>query len=545
MAQQMADPMDPAMADLNPFVTALMTDMYQISMTYSYWKQKRHELPCCFDLFFRKNPFKGGYTVFGGLEEVLLFVSSFSYSETDILYLKTLMDYAPEEFFTFLAGLDCSEVTVSAVDDGSIAFPRLPMIRVEGPLAICQLLETTFLTLTNYPSLMATNASRFKLAAPGKILLEFGLRRAQGPDGGMSASKYAYLGGFNGTSHVLAGKRYNIPVSGTIAHSYICSFTSLDDIFLKKLVKVNGTSVDFVELVLKWRDELLSPEKKTHEGELAAFISYAIARPTGFLALIDTYDTLKCGNINFFACVLALDECGYKAIGIRLDSGDLAALSIGVRDYWKAQAKKYNKDWMAKMNIFASDGINETKLKAFGDHQIDGFGIGTNLVTCQAQPALGCVFKLVEINSKPCIKLSANIAKVTLPSKKDTYRFYASDGKPICDVFLNASEKAPEPNTVFQAYTPFIMPTEQKTTDITPAKVETMLSKYWGKSDGNKAKMLKEIPTLSKRRTNVLEGLKLFGPNYATIEEPQVYPTYVSGKLYKILHDLWKNAKVS
>lgn len=228
-------------------------------------------------------------------------------------------------------------------------FPREPLLRVEGPLAICQLLETTLLNLVNYPSLVATNAARMRMAAGSdKELLEFGLRRAQGPDGGLSASKYAYLGGFNASSNVLAGKLYGIGVKGTHAHSFVMAHSSMADL-ATTVIRINNTGeeVEFVSVVLAIRDKL-DPTHSTNNGELAAFIAYAQAFPSGFLALIDTYDTLNSGLINFAIVAVALlkvsifkssssaegegvGEGGLafkiKPVGIRLDSGDLAYLS--------------------------------------------------------------------------------------------------------------------------------------------------------------------------------------------------------------------------
>ncbi len=279
------------------------------------------------------------------------------------------------------------------------------MIRVEGPIFKTQLLETTLLTLVNYASLVATNAARFRQAtAPGKILLEFGLRRAQGPDGGLSASKYCYLGGFDGTSNVLAGKLYGIPVRGTHAHAFVNSYESMNGLTERELYNPStGKSYPFANMCLKYLKELgpilkILPEE-TNKGELAAFVSYAIAFPTYFLALVDTYDVLKSGLPNFLAVARALHECNYKAIGLRLDSGDLAYLSLEVRSQFREAAKNYQIDYFEHFTIVASNDINEETLVSLEKqgHSIDSFGIGTHLVTCQKQPALGCVYKLVEV----------------------------------------------------------------------------------------------------------------------------------------------------
>lgn len=182
---------------------------------YAYWKDGRQDLPAVFDLFFRKNPFRGEFTIFAGLDEALGLLNTFRFTASDMVYLKSVLPDAEPEFFTYLQGLTCAPLKVFALKEGSVTFPRIPVLRLEGPLGLCQLLETPLLNLLNYASLIATNAARFRKAAgKDKTLLEFGLRRAQGPDGAMSASKYSYMAGFDGSSNVLAGKLHNIPIRG-------------------------------------------------------------------------------------------------------------------------------------------------------------------------------------------------------------------------------------------------------------------------------------------------------------------------------------------
>jgi nicotinate phosphoribosyltransferase len=278
-----------------------------------------------FDLFFRTNPFKGEFTVFAGLEEALKLLSTFRFSASDIAYLRTAMPSAEEGFWPWLAALDCSAVRLYAVAEGTVVFPREPLLRVEGPLAVCQLLETTLLNLCNFASLVTTNAARMRLAAGvDATVLEFGLRRAQGPDGAMSASRYAFMGGCDATSNVAAGKAFGVPIRGTHAHSMVCAYTSLEDLSTRML-----GDKDIVALALKYREEL--GFHIASKGEMAAFIAFAQAFPKNLLCLVDTYDTLNSGVPNYICVALALLECGYEPRGIRLDSGDLAYLSKEAR----------------------------------------------------------------------------------------------------------------------------------------------------------------------------------------------------------------------
>ena len=387
----------------NPFVTALLTDLYQITMAYAHWKNNRHNDPATFELFFRKNPFAGEYTVFAGLDECLKHLAHFSFSVEDVDYIKSLpqMKNCNPGFFDWLLLLDASEVNVYAMKDGTVCFPREPLLVVEAPLAVGQLLETTLLALVNFPSLVATNAARMVRAAtdshrvPPTTLIgrkrtptcvEFGLRRAQGPDGAMSASKYCQIGGFTGTSNVQAGKTLDIPVSGTHAHAFVQAYSNLDEVkTLTVTHKDTKESILLLPLIREQRDFLSEEEDMayacTNDGELAAFTAYAAAFPDSFLCLVDTYDTLQSGLLNFIIVASVLfEKCGYRPKGIRLDSGDLAYLS-------KECARVLESfPWAWTCSIVASNDINEESLYALNkqEHAINVYGIGTNLVTCQA-----------------------------------------------------------------------------------------------------------------------------------------------------------------
>ncbi|XP_013176961.1 PREDICTED: nicotinate phosphoribosyltransferase 2 isoform X4 [Papilio xuthus] len=534
------------MARQNGIVQPLLTDLYQITMAYAYWKSGKVNDVAVFDLFFRTNPFQGEFTIFAGLEECLKFLENFHYSDSDIDYLmQTLPDNIEPEFYAYLKDLTCKDIKLSAIEEGSVVFPRVPLLRIEGPLIVAQLLETTLLTLVNFASLMATNAARYRMVAGKNVsLLEFGLRRAQGPDGGLSASKYAYVGGFDGTSNVLAGKMFNIPVKGTHAHSFVTSFSTLQDISSAALRHAETQEqCDLLQLAADWRRRIsaildVSPDEAS-DGELAALISYAVAFPTGFLALVDTYDVKRSGLLNFCAVALALNDCGYRAVGIRIDSGDLAYLSVLARNTFEQIAEAFKLNWFAKLTIVASNDINEDTILSLNEqgHKIDCFGIGTHLVTCQRQPALGCVYKLVEINGQPRIKLSQDVGKVTIPGHKEAYRLFGADGHALIDLLQRSSEPAPIIGQKVLCRHPF---QESKRAYVIPSKVEHLYKVYW--SEG---RICVRPKPLSEVRARVQASLRTLRQDIKRNLNPTPYKVAVSDDLYSFIHDLWlQNAPI-
>ena len=529
----------------NCIVQPLLTDLYQITMAYAYWKSGKTQEHAVFDLFFRKNPFNGEFTIFAGLEECVKFVDKFSYSKSDIDYIRQVLpSNVEEEFYGYLGNLTAKGVSLYAMQEGSVVFPRIPMLRVEGPLIVVQLLETTLLNLVNYASLITTNASRFRMAANKLNLFEFGLRRAQGPDGALSASKYSYIGGFDGTSNVLAGKLFNIPVKGTHAHSYVTSFNSLDELTTKNLApNKGGKPVDFVDLAVSWRKKIVSifnvMLSEVNNGEFAAFISFAIAFPNSYLALVDTYDVKKSGLINFSAVALALGDLGYEPVGIRLDSGDLAYLSLVAREVFTQISKDFKRPSFAELMIMASNDINEETILSLNEqgHEIDSFGIGTHLVTCQKQPALGGVYKMVEINGQARIKLSHDVDKVTIPGKKDAYRLYGDNNLALIDLLQISSEDPPEVGKKVLCRHPF---QESKRAFVTPSKVENLLQLYW--KDG---KICQPLPNMQEIKERVVNSLKILRPDIRRALNPTPYKVAVSDNLYHYLHNLWlENAPI-
>lgn len=527
-------------SSLNPIVNALLTDMYQLRMAYAHWIHKRHDEHAVFDLFFRKNPFLGEYCIFAGLDEVLAFLDTYKFTEDDVIYLKSIMPDCNSGFFDWLLHIDYKQLKVYSIEQGTVVFPREPLIRVEGPLAVGQLIETTLLNLVNFPSLIATNAARMRIAAgPSKCLLEFGLRRAQGPDGALSASKYSYLGGFDGTSNVLAGKlNSDIQVKGTHAHAYVMSYTSLDDLKTSTIVDPYDSTkvIEFKELVLSMR-ELIYPilAAAGNDGELAAFISYAQAVPNGLIALVDTYDTIHSGIPNFLCVAAALVKIGYKPVGIRLDSGDLAYLSKTARTYFKKIDKLFNTvDIYSKLQIVASNDLKEDVLLSLNieGHEIDTFGIGTNLVTCYDQPALGCVYKLVEINGIPRIKLSQDLEKIVIPCKKNVYRLYGIDGSPLLDYMQMTDEEAPVVGQKILCRHPFHA---NKRAYATPSKVQPLLQLVYDGEVG----IVKNAATLNQAREACQQQMKQLRQDHVRSLNPTPYKVSLSQRLYDFMHQLW------
>lgn len=566
----------------------MLTDLYQLTMAYAYWKSGRHEENAVFDMFFRKNPFGGEFTVFAGLEEVLRLLSSFRFTESDIAYLRDGIRYSesegrdkfdkaiedglirktrdgyeqyvfsssgiPEwtpvkppsgpvkvkapmgecedEFFEWLSKIDCSKIKIRSFREGSVVFPRLPLLTVEGPVAIAQLLETPLLTLVNYPSLIATKAARMRLAAGDGInLMEFGLRRAQGPDGGVSASKYSFIGGFDSTSNVISGKLFGIPISGTHAHSFVSSFSSLEELSSHSVRDVDGNERDILGPALRYRKEL--GYEGTNEGELAAFIAYASAFPSAFLALADTYDIMKSGIPNFICVALALEEAGRRPLGIRIDSGDLAYFSKEIRKTFREIDERYGNGFSSLL-IVASNDIDEPTLASLNqqNHEMNSFGIGTHLVTCKGQPALGGVYKLVEFNGHPRIKISQDQEKTTIPYKKSPYRLYGEESFPILDLMMTAGEEPPKAGERILCRHPYY---GEKRVYVVPKRVEPLHCLVW---DGKRTVSEQPISAVKEYCRSQINGLR---KDHLRSLNPTPYKVSLSDRLYEQLYAIRQN----
>jgi nicotinate phosphoribosyltransferase len=380
-------------------LSPLLTDLYQLTMAYGYWKLNIHDREAVFQQIFRKNPFGGNYAVACGLATVIDFLKDWHFSADDLSYLATLTAsdgsvLFPQEFLDYLAQLRFT-CDIDAISEGTVVFPHLPLLRIKGPLLQGQLIESSLLNIINFQSLIATKASRVCRAAQGDSVLEFGMRRAQGPDGALSASRAAYIGGCEATSNVLAGKLFGIPVRGTHGHSWVTAFPD----------------------------------------ERSAFEAYAQVMQKNCVLLVDTYNT-HTGIEHAIEIGKKLRAQGSELLGIRLDSGDLAALSIDARQMLDAAG-------FESTRIVASNSLDEhviEKLKKNGA-QISVWGVGTHLSTGYDQPSLDGVYKLTALRDAAGhwqykLKLSEQAVKISNPGIYQVRRFFR-DGQQLMDVMYD------------------------------------------------------------------------------------------------------------
>jgi nicotinate phosphoribosyltransferase len=464
---------------------ALLTDYYEITMAFGYWKSGMAETEAAFHISFRENPFGGGFTVACGLERVLEYLSDFAFDASDLEYLGGIRDrkgnrMLEPEFLSYLGSLKLA-CDVDAVPEGTTVFPQEPILRIQGPLLQCQILESALLNILNFQSLIATKAARVVLAAGGDPVLEFGLRRAQGFDGALSASRAAYIGGCAATSNVLAGKLYGIPVAGTHSHSWVMAFDSEEE----------------------------------------AFRQYARILPDNCIFLVDTYQTLS-GVRHAAQVAQELRARGSELIGIRLDSGDLAALSQEARTI-------LDQAGFPKAQIVASNELDETIIESL-KHQgakIDVWGVGTKLATAFDQPALGGVYKLSALR-KPGggwddkMKISDQAAKSSTPGILQVRRFRRA-GQNIGDEILEEGSCPPgecvivDPGDSTRREN---IPADAESADLLVPVVRAGKVVYPGQK-------LEEI----RRRT--AENLALFPPGIKRFIYPHRYPVGLELGLYR------------
>lgn len=469
----------------------MMTDLYQLTMMYGYFKHGMKDYRAAFDLFYRKHDDTTAYAVAAGLEQAIEYINNLSFTPEDLSYLRSLQMF-DEDFLKMLADFKFTG-DIEAVREGTMVFPMEPILRVYAPIMEAQLVETALLNIINHQTLIATKAARVRMAAANDSVLEFGLRRAQGPDAGIYGARAAIIGGCDATSNVMTGEMFDIPVKGTHAHSWVMSFDS----------------------------------------ELEAFRTYADTFPDGCLLLVDTYDTLKSGVPNAIKVFDELKAAGHKPVGIRLDSGDMAYLS-------KSARKMLDDAGHSDTQIFASGDLDEEviwDLKAQGA-KIDVWGVGTRLITSLDTPALGGVYKLCAEEKHgrvyPRLKISDNPAKVTLPGLKKLYRVYLKEtGKAFADLIALEDEvyDASQPLTLFD-------PEETwKTTTLTEYTIRDLHVPVY-----KNGRQVYQCPPLQEIKAYAKQESETFWAEYKRLHRPHRYKVDLSQPLYDLRRELLEAA---
>lgn len=466
----------------------MMTDFYEITMANGYLASGYENMEAVFDLFFRKVPDNGGFAIFAGLEQVVEYLDNLSFSEEDLDYLRSFGIFS-EEFLAYLKNFKFA-CDVWAMPEGTPIFPYEPIVTVRGPIMQAQFIETMLLTTINHQSLIATKANRVVRAAQGKPVMEFGARRAQGHDGAIYGSRAAFIGGCQGTSCVISSMEFDIPASGTMAHSWVQSF----------------------------------------DDEYNAFLAYANVYPSQCVLLVDTYNVLKSGIPN---AIKVFDEVlkpkGIRPQGIRIDSGDIAYLSKKARGLLDAAG-------YSDVPIIVSNSLDETIIQNLILQQasVDIFAVGENLITSQSSPVFGGVYKLAAVGSSgklsPRIKKSETLEKVTLPDFKKVYRFFSKEtGRNVADLIALHDEKIECENgiTLFDPMAPW---KKKHLTDVTVQELQIQIYQN--------GKRVYELPTLKQIQTNCLSLVDKLWDEVKRFEYPHRYYVDLSQKLWDLKNRL-------
>ncbi len=467
----------------------MMTDLYQLTMMYGYYKEGMQNNEGIFDLFFRPKE-DIVYAVMAGTESVIQYINNLHFTNEDIAYLRSL-NLFDEDFLAYLKEMRFIG-ELYAMPEGTIVFPYEPLVRVRAPIMQAQLIETAMLTFVNHQTLIATKASRICYAANGDSVLEFGLRRAQGADAGIFGARAAIIGGCNATSNVLTGQLFDIPVSGTHAHSWVMSFPD----------------------------------------EISAFRAYARIFPDTCLLLVDTYDTLKSGVPNAIKVFDELRASGHEPVGVRLDSGDLAYLS-------KKTRKMLDDAGYPKAVIAASSDLDEfliRDLKTQGSC-ISVWGVGTRLITSEGNPALGGVYKMSGevVNGKlvPKIKISDNPAKVTNPGYKKVFRLYDKDGMAVADL-IALNEETIDESKALRIFDPVQTYKNMTLTDFTARELLVPIF-----VDG---KQVYDCPDIHQISAYAKKEFASMWDEYKRLLMPHTYKVDLSDDLYDLKQRLLRDA---
>ncbi len=469
----------------------LLTDLYELTMGYGFFKEKRHEQTVAFDLFFRQNKLIT-YSLAAGLQQAIEYVENLHLTEDDVAYLKGL-NLFDDEYINYLKNMRFTG-DIYAVREGEAVFPGEPILTVKAPVIQAQFLETALLNIINHQTLIATKSSKICRVAKGDTVMEFGLRRAQGPDAGIYGARAAVIGGCQSTSNVLAGQMFSIPVSGTMAHSWIMNFPS----------------------------------------EFEAFKAYADAFPENCLLLVDTYDTLRSGVPNAIKTFQYLKERGHAPKGIRLDSGDLAYLS-------KKARKMLDDAGFENTVICASGDLDETSIESLKSQgaKIDVWGVGTKLITSEDMPALGGVYKLVAVYEDgkeiPKIKISDNTAKITNPAVKQVYRIMdKASGKAVADLIALKGETFDQnkPLTIRHPVDRWKTITVENYT-LRPLQIPVII----------KGERVYEFPTLREIKDYAQTQINSLWEEYTRSVMPHLYKVDLSEKLLSLKDELLEKIK--
>ena len=470
----------------------LLTDLYQLTMVGGYHLLGKSQQQANFDFFFRKIPEEGGFCVAAGLEQLIDYIQDLHFEPEDLEYLKSLNLFPPEvlKFFRDLRFTG----DLYAVPEGTLVFPQEPIIRVTAPLAEAQFIETALLNILNFQTLIATKAARVCIAAGKDPVIEFGVRRAHGPDGGLSASRAAFIGGARATSNLMAGKIYGIPVRGTMAHSWIESFSS----------------------------------------ELDSFQSYAKIYPQNVVLLVDTYDTLRSGVPNAIKVGNELRATrGGDLLGIRLDSGDLTFLSREAR-------KLLDEAGFDRTQILGSSDLDEWLIESIKKQgaEIDLWGVGTRMVTAYSCPALGGVYKLSAIvedgEVRPKLKISDDLEKTTNPGIKKVVRFFDEKNFMRGDVLFFEDETLPEIQPV-QAFHPMLAHVH-KSYPAPYRREEILVPVFRG------GKLVYSKPTLQEIQARTFQNLHHLRLEHKRLQNPHLYHVSLGEKLFRQKQELIKAA---
>lgn len=454
----------------------LYTDLYELTMAQGYFLDGRQDETACFDYFFRKNPFNGGYVIFAGISDVITLLSELRFDKNDLDYLAS--QGFRKSFLDFLRNFKF-HAEIYSVREGEVVFPYEPVVRLKGSLIETQLVETLLLNLLNFESLIATKASRIKSITGKKAFIDFGLRRSQGW-GGIQASKASVIGGADATSNVWAAMKFGLRASGTQAHSWIQSF----------------------------------------EDELTAFRKYAEFYPDSCVLLVDTYDTLKSGIPNAITVARELESKGHRLLGVRLDSGDLSYLSRQTRNQLDQAGLDYVK-------IVASNQLDEYVIKSLIEQNapIDMFGVGTHLVTAYDCPALDGVYKLSMVHNSPRLKISENITKVNFPGVKNVFRYQNGGG-----FYYGDGIQLEEEDEITHIYHPHF---PEKNVSVMKLDKEPLLHLFM-----EKGKPVADLPGPYQCSRYALDRLSFLQPEYKRFENPHIYKVGISEKLMKLRNKL-------